>query len=116
MSSYQLDELKQQVTDLTAAEMRQLASYLLGKAEEIDQTPPSPISPLQPEHKRELVMQWLKAHRSEYGGKYVALDGDRLLAVGATYREVVEAAQQSGVINPFIDYVSPPDGVGFGGW
>jgi hypothetical protein len=30
MSSYQLDELKQQVTDLTAAEMRQLASYLLG--------------------------------------------------------------------------------------
>ena len=115
MSSYQLDELKQQVTDLTAAEMRQLASYLLGKAEEIDQTPLSQSS-LQPAQKRELVMQWLTAHRSEYGGKYVALDGDRLLAVGTTYREAVEAARQSGVVNPFIDYVSPPDSVGFGGW
>jgi hypothetical protein len=33
-------------------------------------------------------MNWLAQHRRTYAGRWIALEGDRLLAVGATAREV----------------------------
>ncbi len=33
-------------------------------------------------------LDWLKAHRDEYAGQYVALDGDVLLAHAATLKEI----------------------------
>jgi len=31
-------------------------------------------------------LEWMKSHREEYGGQYVALDRDQLVAVGPNYR------------------------------
>lgn len=60
---------------------------------------------------------WLKSHREEYGGQYVALDGDQLLAVGPNYRIAKEKALAAGKLNAFVTYLSKPDEIAeMGGW
>jgi hypothetical protein len=66
---------------------------------------------------RQLRMEWLKSHRAEQGGQYVALDGDQLLAVGSNYRIAREKALAAGKPNAFVTYLSKPDEVAeMGGW
>ena len=66
---------------------------------------------------RQLRMEWLKTHREEYGGQYVALDGDQLLAVGSNYRIAREKALAAGKPNAFVTYLSKSDEVAeMGGW
>ena len=66
---------------------------------------------------RHLRMEWLKSHREEHGGQYVALDGDQLLAVGPNYRIAREKALAAGKPNAFVTYLSKPDEVAeMGGW
>jgi hypothetical protein len=60
--------------------------------------------------------QWLKEHRHEYIGQWVALDGDRLISYGANARAVYEAAREAGVQVPFVAHIDPPDQLPFGGW
>ena len=59
--------------------------------------------------------QWLAKHEKEYGGHWVALDGDRLVASATTAKPVVLAARRSGA-SPLIHYVEPLDALPFGGW
>ncbi len=67
--------------------------------------------------KRQQREDWLKANYADYAGKYIALDGNRLLGVGNNYAEARKAALQAGVKDAYIDYVHPPDAKGFmGGW
>jgi len=54
---------------------------------------------------RQSQIEWLKAHRDEYAGQYVALDGDVLVGHGATIREAHEQAKQNGAENPFLTRV-----------
>jgi hypothetical protein len=62
-------------------------------------------------------MEWLKSHREEYGGQYIALDGDQLLAVGPTYRVTREKALAAGKTNAFVTYLSKADEIAeMGGW
>jgi hypothetical protein len=61
-------------------------------------------------------MRWLKEHRHEYIGQWVALDGDQLISAGPNARQVSEAAQAAGVKVPFIAQIDPPDELPFGGW
>jgi hypothetical protein len=56
-------------------------------------------------------MQWLKSHREEHGGQYIALDGDQLLAVGSNYRIAREKALAAGKPHAFVTYLSKPDEV-----
>lgn len=64
------------------------------------------------EHER----AWLDAHRDEYLGQWVALDGDRLIAHGSDAREVYEAARARGVEAPYLDRVEPKAEAFMGGW
>lgn len=48
---------------------------------------------------------WLKQHRDEYDGKYVALDGDTLVAVGEGAKEVATIARSLGITGALIVYV-----------
>ncbi len=66
-------------------------------------TPPSarpPDNAAPQDRSRELC--WIKAHRQDYTGQWVALEGDRLLGHGPTSREVIAAARQAGVESPFV--------------
>jgi len=59
----------------------------------------------------------MKTNRQKYGGQYVALDGDKLLATGKNYPEAFDAAKKLGCRNIYIDFVAPADYVAeWGGW
>lgn len=65
---------------------------------------------------REREQAWIRAHREEYMGQWVALDGDRLVAHGANAREVYLAARAAGVSVPFMEHVRNSDEPFCGGW
>jgi hypothetical protein len=61
-------------------------------------------------------LRWLKEHRHEYMGQWVALDGDRLVAHGTNAREALQAAREAGVKAPFIEQIFPTDDMPYVGW
>lgn len=65
----------------------------------------------------EAEMRWLAEHAREYAGKWVALEGDHLVACGSSAREVYAEARRLGVGVPFVDLVEPEEqGAFWGGW
>lgn len=60
--------------------------------------------------------QWLKDHAREYVGQWVALEGDQLVASGATAVEVLDVAKAAGIDRPLIVQVEDPDGPPFAGF
>ena len=58
-----------------------------------------------PIRSRSLEYQWLAANRDEYDGKYVALDGDTLVAVGDNYKEAAVKARELGAGDALIMFV-----------
>lgn len=46
-------------------------------------------------------LEWLKTNRDKYAGKYVALDGDNLIAQAETMKEIRENIQRKETKNIF---------------
>lgn len=61
-------------------------------------------------------LQWLKEHRADYIGQWVALDGECLLAHGDNAVAVYEAALQKGIESPVLVQIQSEENVPFGGW
>jgi hypothetical protein len=60
-------------------------------------------------------LSWLEAHREQFAGRWVALDGNALLAVGDSAREVYAAiAGNEGI--PLVTYVERENEPYFAGW
>jgi hypothetical protein len=59
---------------------------------------------------------WIESHWREYLGRWVALDGSRLLGEAAGPREALEKARALGVSAPFLMHVTEPSDLPFGGW
>jgi hypothetical protein len=53
--------------------------------------------------------EWLKEHRDQYAGLYVALSGDCLLSQGKTFKEAATAARKAGVTDALIVFVEGSD-------
>ena len=60
-------------------------------------------------------LRWLALNRQRYAGQWVALEGDALLAVGDSAREVY-AAIASHPGTPLVTRVEPEEQVPFAGW
>lgn len=60
--------------------------------------------------------RWIKEHRSEYAGQWVAVRGDRLLSSGPNGKAVYEAARAAGDRSPFVTRIEPADELPFAGW
>lgn len=70
---------------------------------------------LDPAERARLEFRWLAENAERYTGRWVALDGDRLLAAGASAREVYAAiGDHEGT--PLVTRVEPIDGTYFAGW
>ena len=59
-------------------------------------------------------MKWLAENRSAYAGRWIALDGDRLLAVGDTSKEVF--SQLTNCIEPPLVTRIDDEALPFAGW
>jgi hypothetical protein len=60
--------------------------------------------------------EWVRSHWREYAGRWVALDGARLVAEATGAREALEKARAAGVVSPFLVHVAEPSELPFGGW
>jgi hypothetical protein len=107
-----LEQIINEARALTPDERRTLHEVLeheLEQAARAEQTNPAYST-----HKQERA--WLEAHRDEYLGEWVALDGDRLLAHGSDARKVYEEARAKGVKAPFVERAGPKVDAFMGGW
>lgn len=52
---------------------------------------------------------WLKGHGQEYAGRWVALDGDRLITAGSSAREVYATLKAAGISGSMVLRVEHPD-------
>jgi hypothetical protein len=50
-------------------------------------------------------MRWLRENRAAYGGQWVALDGDRLIAHSKVAADVYAVAAEAGVSIPFVTFI-----------
>ncbi len=53
--------------------------------------------------------QWIKEHRAEYGGQWVALKGDQLISSGPHGVEVMNAARNTGHPDAFFKLILPAE-------
>jgi hypothetical protein len=121
MATELLHDLMKRSGELTPAEKQRLALFLSEQVENrngdeasappgvnesasVDAGIPLSAAGLHSQ-RREQHLAWLKAHREEYSGRYVALDGDQLKGDGRTIREATEQAQENGCESPFLVYV-----------
>jgi hypothetical protein len=100
MSVEHLSILKQQIAALPLSEKEQLAAFLSEQLSQADELPPT--KDIADEEIRQRRLEWIKTHREEYAGKYVALQGDTLVGVGSTIREAHEQAKTKGFPTPFL--------------
>ena len=106
------DSVRASVVSLASAAYAQAdISSTMGGA-----SPRRSVPNLAPRTHRERELRWLREHRAEFAGEWVALAGDHLLAHGSNAIEVYRAARRKGVQTPFIAQVEPPDRLPFGGW
>ena len=116
MSVEILENLKKQANQLSPQEKKSLAEYLYSNIETKDNLDLG-LDDNSKEEKRRLRAEWMKANREEFGGLYVALDGDKLLGTGKNYPEAAKHAKLAGVKDAFIDFLPPIDYIGeMGGW
>jgi hypothetical protein len=114
-----LEQIIEKALTLSPAEKEKLRQFLDLELEQVkaqDRAQPTPGENGDGDT-RARRLEWLKSHREEYGGQYVALDGDRLIAVGPNYRVAREKALAAGKPNAFVTYLSKPDEIAeMGGW
>ena len=115
-----LEEVLREARKLPPDERRELAQTLL---EEGAQSAAGVEVPLDAKgsgptiEMRRRRLEWMKAHRAEYGGQHVALDGAALVAVGQSYREAKDKALAAGRPGAFVTYLPKSDEVAeWGGW
>jgi hypothetical protein len=67
------------------------------------------------ERKFQLSLKWIDEHRREFDGKFVVLDGGKLVACGDDSKTVYDEARAKGHKSPFLTRITAED-LPFGGW
>ena len=68
---------------------------------------------------REKEMQWFKDHCEQLEklqGRWIAIEGDTLIAEGDSFEAVYEATKEKGIEIPFVFLVPPKEDVVFVGF
>jgi len=115
MSEITFDGVLNLIEKLPVLEQRRLVRTLLEKIGKTSVAPAEAIKfrePI-PEPDYEPTAYWIKEHRAEYGGQWVALDKDRLIAHGPDADAVFAAARQDGAYLPMVTYIEPADALPF---
>jgi len=133
MGAETLQEVMQQLSSLTLDEKLELAAVLVDQARQdaaLDLNSQTPANGATQEVNGEAKkatddvpdryfrreMEWLKQHRHEYPGQYVAIEGDKLFAHGTNGRKALAEARQAGAKRPLMVRIEAEDEFPFGGW
>ena len=82
----------------------------------LEESRPSPnVNWQEKSDKLRQAMTWIKAHRAEYAGQWVCLDGDQLISHGSEAKKVYAEADAKNISSPFVEYIEK-DNLPFGGW
>lgn len=110
MSEITVETLLDQIDTLPVAEKKRLVSRLLDRLNGEHRSAPDfeYLKPI-PEPDPEPNYRWMEQHAREYGGQWVALDGDRLIAHGTDAATVFAAADEDGAYLPLVTYIPPAD-------
>jgi predicted DNA-binding antitoxin AbrB/MazE fold protein len=60
--------------------------------------------------------EWLRVSGPKYAGKYVAIEGDRLVGVGDSVSSVLKQARDKGSPHPLVHHVPKGPSLPFAGW
>ncbi|MDQ3688284.1 MAG: DUF5678 domain-containing protein [Acidobacteriota bacterium] len=115
MSAELLKSIKQQIAALPLSEKEQLAAFLNEQLQHIGE-PVITDAAGDEDAIRRRRLAWIKAHREEYAGQYVALHGDVLVGVGRTIREAHWQAKEKGFKNPFLVRLTSENETLSAGW
>ena len=107
-----LEQIINEARALSPGERRKLRQALDGELEQ--PTPTQSSTPSYRTYERENA--WLDAHRDEYLGQWVVVEGDGLVAHGTNPQEVYLAARDSGVEVPYLVRVENREEPFTGGW
>ena len=107
-----LEQIIDEVRALSPGEKSKLRQALDRELEQ--QAPAQSSRPGYPTNEQERA--WIKAHRDEYLGQWVALDGDHLVAHGTDAKKVYEEAREQGIKAPYLVHVTPKVEAYVGGW
>jgi hypothetical protein len=107
------DQIIKSIEQLPAAEQERIRRWLEDKGTTNGEGRDSQA----PVNRSAKSVRWLHENREKYSGQWVALDGDRLIASGATAKEVYSKAKAEGVEIPFVELVAEQESGPFtGGW
>jgi hypothetical protein len=113
-----LEQIVEQTRSLSQGDKRKLRQILdleLEQAQRQEHAQPT-SGDSDAENTRRERLEWLKAHREQYAGQYVALAGSVLVGHGRTIREAHEQARRNGVEKPFLVRMTSESEVLFAGW
>ena len=103
-----LDEVIEKVAQFSEEERDKLFQFLL----ETKKKPPTNSAKVSINPN----IEWLKKHRSEYAGNYVALKDGELIAFGRTIKEADLKAKAKGAEKTLLHYIPAEDEEVWGGW
>ena len=107
-----LEQIIDEARALSPIEKRKLRQALDRELEQ-----PAPAQSSKPGYRTyEREHAWVSAHRDEYLGQWVAVEGERLVAHGTDPRQVYLAARDAGIEVPYIVHVVKREEPFTGGW
>jgi hypothetical protein len=113
MSTITVENILRQIAQLPLVEQHRLTRLL---EESRAEQPPQPAKaprdkrlPDRPAIDDARERAWIKEHRNEYAGQWVALDGDRLIAASPNRLEISAAVKADGAKLPLIYRIPAPD-------
>src|SRR5262245_24949015 len=113
MSTITVENILRQIDQLPPVEQSRLARLLEERrAERAPQPAKAPRDkrlPNRPAVDDSRERAWIKEHRHEYAGQWVALDGDRLIAASPNQTEVWAAVKDDGATLPLVCRIPSPD-------
>lgn len=113
MSTITVENILQQIDQLPPFEQSRLARLLeerrAARAPQPAKAPRDKRLPDRPALDDTREREWIKEHRHEYAGQWVALDGDRLVAASPSQAEVWAAVKHDGAKLPLVCRIPAPD-------
>ena len=120
-----VEQVLETVGTLPFAERQRLLQQLQQQLQQQAHHEPESTNPAAQEREEKLrreleeyrrANQWIAAHRAEYLGQWVALEGERLVSHGVDALQVHNEAKAAGITSPFLERMIEEEGPYWGGW